>query len=214
MCRICLKPLTQVHFNLLKSAQPGVPQRLRTNYALLPRSGRGAFRGAARRVLSAAAEGAIRPARGNGRAGVAPSSCSAPSCRAGLRSRARGAQDRHHARAREAVLIHQVADHLGSARRPTRPFRLFIGGDQAHLRLQPANVGWIVRSPHPVNELPRAGKLRVAIDQDRVASITQSQRRSQRVAGRAHASSAQYPIRIVPLSMPFTVPLVSHSSEA
>jgi len=64
------------------------------------------------------------------------------------------------------VLINQVADQIGGARRPTRPFRLFIGGDQARLRLQPGDIGWIVRAPQSVNEFPGAGKLRVAIDQD------------------------------------------------
>ena len=60
---------------------------------------------------------------------------------------ARRAQDRRHVGARKIVLIHQVADQLRGARRPPRPFALLIGFDQTRLRLQPRNVGRIVRIP-------------------------------------------------------------------
>src|ERR1017187_1687833 len=49
---------------------------------------------------------------------------------------ARCAQDRHHVRTGQAVLIHEVADQIACARRPARPFTLFIGDDQTRLRLE------------------------------------------------------------------------------
>ena len=65
---------------------------------------------------------------------------------------ARSAEDRHHVGSREAVLIHQVADQVRKTRRPAGPFALLISGNQARLRLQPYNIGWIIRTPKLINE--------------------------------------------------------------
>src|SRR5436190_9243610 len=43
------------------------------------------------------------------------------------------AEDRHHVRARETVLVHQVADQIGDPRRAARPFAFLIGDNQARL---------------------------------------------------------------------------------
>jgi hypothetical protein len=64
------------------------------------------------------------------------------------------------------MLIHQMADHRGGARRPPRPFALFVSFDQARLRLQPRNVGRIVRISQPIDERAGAAELSRAIDQD------------------------------------------------
>ena len=45
------------------------------------------------------------------------------------------------------MLIHKVADQIGDARRPARPSLFLVRGDQARLRLQPSDVGWIIRIP-------------------------------------------------------------------
>jgi len=78
------------------------------------------------RALSSEAEGADRPAHGNGRADVAPSPCSAPSCHA----LAWGAEERDQVRSRETVLIHKVAEQIGDARLPARPFLFLVCGVQ------------------------------------------------------------------------------------
>ena len=75
-------------------------------------------------------------------------------------------QDRHHVRTGEAVLIHEVADQIGRAERPARPFALLIGGDQTHLRLEASDVGWKIRLPKPINEYAGASEFRIAINQD------------------------------------------------
>jgi len=79
---------------------------------------------------------------------------------------ARRAQDRHHVRTGQAVLIHEVADQIACARRPARPFTLFIGGDQTRLRLEASDVSWKIRLPEPINEYAGASEFRIAINQD------------------------------------------------
>src|ERR1700736_1402193 len=79
---------------------------------------------------------------------------------------ARGAQDRHHVGSREAMLVHQVTDHIREARRPAGPFALLISRNQARLRLQPHNIGWIIRTPKPINERTSSRELGIAVDQD------------------------------------------------
>src|SRR5664280_2705440 len=81
-------------------------------------------------------------------------------------SPARCAQDRHHVRTGQAVLIHEVADQIACARRPARPFTLLIGGDQTRLRLEASNVSWKIRLPEPINEYAGANEFRIAINQD------------------------------------------------
>jgi hypothetical protein len=46
------------------------------------------------------------------------------------------------------------------------PFALLIGGDQARLRLEPGNIGWIIRLPEPINERAGTRKLCLTVDQD------------------------------------------------
>jgi hypothetical protein len=83
-----------------------------------------------------------------------------------LTDTARGAQDRHHVRTGEAVLIHEVTDQIRRARWPARPLALLIGGDQTRLRLEPSDIGWIIRLPQPINQRAGASELRIAVDQD------------------------------------------------
>jgi hypothetical protein len=64
------------------------------------------------------------------------------------------------------VLIHEVADQIGRARQPARPFPLLIRGDKARLCLQPCNIGWVVRIPQLVDERASAGEFGIAVDQD------------------------------------------------
>jgi hypothetical protein len=56
-------------------------------------------------------------------------------------------EQRDEVSSREAVLIHQMADQIGDAWRPARPFHFLVRGNQANLRFQPSNVGRIVRAP-------------------------------------------------------------------
>src|ERR1700722_35526 len=83
-----------------------------------------------------------------------------------LADAARCSQDRHHVGTGEAVLIHQVADEIGRTGSPARPLALLVGGDQTRLRLEPRNVGRLIRPPEPINERARARKLGIAINQD------------------------------------------------
>src|SRR5882724_1476553 len=57
---------------------------------------------------------------------------------------ARRAEDRHHVSAREAVLVHEVADQFRDVRWPAGPFAFLIGSNQPRLRLQPHAVGRII----------------------------------------------------------------------
>jgi hypothetical protein len=82
---------------------------------------------------------------------------------------ARSSQDRDHVCTGKSVLIHQVADHIGRARRPTRPFAFLIGCDQARLRLEPSNVGRLVGLPEPIDKRASSASLSIKI---RIASIT------------------------------------------
>ena len=135
-------------------------------FARLLLSGRGAFRRAARRCCTQRRKEQFGRHAETGAQALHHRHAQPLLATQDFTHAARSAQDRHQIRAREAVLIHEVADHLGDAWRPTRPFRLFIGGDQARLRLQSGDVGRIVRIPQPVNECPGARELRLAIDQD------------------------------------------------
>src|SRR3972149_7031324 len=58
-----------------------------------------------------------------------------------------GAEEPAWLRSRETVLIHEVADQIDDVRRPARPLLFLVRSDQARLRLQPSDVGWIVRIP-------------------------------------------------------------------
>jgi hypothetical protein len=72
--------------------------------------------------------------------------------------------------ARESpVLIHQVANDVGSARWPSRPLALLIGRDQARLGREARDVGGLVGSHQPIDQSTRA-RARVAVydDQGRV----------------------------------------------
>jgi hypothetical protein len=69
-----------------------------------------------------------------------------------LADAARCSEDRRHVRAGETVLIHEVADEIGGAWRPARPFALLVGGDQAGLRLEPGDVGRLVGFPEPIDD--------------------------------------------------------------
>ena len=89
---------------------------------------------------------------------------------------ARRSQDRHHVRTGETMLIHQVADEIRCAWWPTRPLAFLIGRDQTRLRLQPGNVGWLIRLPESFNKArARASSESLSI-KIRVASITRSPR--------------------------------------
>ena len=57
------------------------------------------------------------------------------------------AEQRDEISPREAVLIHQVADQIGDARRLARPFHFLVRGDQTRLRPEPSDVGRIARIP-------------------------------------------------------------------
>ena len=52
------------------------------------------------------------------------------------------------------------------ARRATRPFALFIGGNQTRLRLEPRDIGPIIRIPELIDEGARTGEFRIAVNQD------------------------------------------------
>jgi hypothetical protein len=66
----------------------------------------------------------------------------------------------------EAVLIHEMTDQIGCARRPARPFALLIGGDQARFRLMASDVGCKIRLPEPTNEYAGVCELRIAVNQE------------------------------------------------
>jgi hypothetical protein len=102
------------------------------------------------------------------------------------------AEDRHHVGPREAVLVHQVTDQIRKARRPAGPLALFMSGNQARLRLQPHNIGWIIRAPKPINERASSASLSIKI---MVASITPSPHLSRRIrhASRRIGSSRRPP---------------------
>jgi hypothetical protein len=68
--------------------------------------------------------------------------------------------------ARVSVLIHQVSNRFGSARRSARPLAPFVGSDQTRLRREPGDVGWIIRIPQPIDEGASASELGIAIDHD------------------------------------------------
>jgi len=79
---------------------------------------------------------------------------------------ARRSQDRHHVRTGETMLIHEVADEIRCAWWPTRPLAFLIGCDQSRLRLQPGNIGWLIRLPESFNKGAGAREFRIAIDQN------------------------------------------------
>jgi hypothetical protein len=64
------------------------------------------------------------------------------------------------------MLIHEVADEIRCAWWPTRPLAFLIGCDQTRLRLQPGNVGWLIRLPESFNKGAGAREFRIAIDQN------------------------------------------------
>ena len=64
------------------------------------------------------------------------------------------------------MLIHEMADEIRCAREPARPFALLIGCYQTRLRLEPGDVGRLIRRPEPVNEGAGASQFRIAINQD------------------------------------------------
>src|SRR5260370_40638523 len=64
------------------------------------------------------------------------------------------------------MTIHEVSDQIRRPRRLARPFAFLIGGNQAGLRLEPRNIGRIIRVPEPINERAGTGELRIAVDQD------------------------------------------------
>jgi hypothetical protein len=80
------------------------------------------------------------------------------------------------------VLIHEVADEIGRARWPARPFALFVSGDQTRLRLEPGNVGRIIRLPEPVYECACASSASLSIKIS-VASISHGLRIVARLSG-------------------------------
>jgi hypothetical protein len=77
-----------------------------------------------------------------------------------------GAEERDKVRSRETVLIHEVADQIGDAGRPARPLLFLVRSDQARLRLQPSDLGWIIRIPKLIDERAGAYKLAITIDQN------------------------------------------------
>src|SRR6266851_9752264 len=82
-----------------------------------------------------------------------------------LTDAARRSKDRHHVRTGETMLIHEVADEIRCAWWPPRPLAFLIGCDQTGLRLQPGNVGWLIRLPESFNKGAGASEFRIAIDQ-------------------------------------------------
>ena len=54
------------------------------------------------------------------------------------------------------MLIHEVPDQFGGARRPAGVLALLIGRDQARLRIEPRRVARVVRVPQPFDERARA----------------------------------------------------------
>jgi hypothetical protein len=57
------------------------------------------------------------------------------------------------------VLIHEVADQIGDARRPAGPLFFLVRSDQSRFRLQPSDVGWIIRIPKLIDECAGAREL-------------------------------------------------------
>ena len=64
------------------------------------------------------------------------------------------------------MLVHEVADDVGSRRRAARPSALFVAGDQARLRCEPGKVGRIDRRHQSIDKLARTGQFRVTVDHD------------------------------------------------
>ena len=95
------------------------------------------------------------------------------------------AEERDEVRSREAVLIHQVADQIGGARRPVRPLHFLVRGNQARACASSRATSAGSFEFHSWSTSARARNSSASLSiRTRVASITRSPHRSCRTRHR------------------------------